>query len=117
MGFAPDGRLFYYADGRLLSYEPDTGAVRDWGVFTLAGENEPLDPCMGPAAFDDNGRMYFNATISAHEEPVLQDGDEEPIEGEGANDGEPKKPKRIHGLAWINLTGLGQGRLLDVEPD
>lgn len=121
-GFAPDGRLFYTADRRLLSFLPERGEVRDHGTLAVAGSPEvrlTVEP--GPAGFDGKGRMYFGAL--AHEPAGRGHSDEEEGEAEGEEeDAAPSGPeagphrRRGAGLAWVDLTTLGEGRLLYAEP-
>ena len=90
LGFGPKGRLFYRAEGHLLSYEPAKGEVRDWGVFTLAGESDmKVGLGIGPAAFDGSGRMYFGASRRDPEVPEEEEEEEAP-----AGDAEAKPEEK-----------------------
>ena len=167
LGFDPKEKLFYRAEGHLLSYAPAKGEVRDWGVFTLAGESDmKVGIGIGPAAFDKNGRMYFGASRRDPEPPEGEkeevpagDAEKNPEETPEAKpaetpEGKPEAPppaaeaktaespgkpseekpalkadekpeaeaekkKRRRwqsGLGWIDLSKLGEGKLLYTEP-
>ncbi len=106
MNFSRNGLLYYHASSQLLSYDPKSGEVRDWGYMVRKDDRKvgvnKLGTGLTSVAAD--GTMYFTGTrrgclLKAAEKP----GD--------------KPEYEIHyGLVWFNPAKLRNSKLHYTEP-
>ncbi len=102
IAFGKDGHLYYLADSHLLSYDPESGRVLDWGVLVRGDDPETdISHCRGPGSVAEDGTIYFAATV---------------MEMRPKNDEDGMKEVGVPGVAWFNPARMAAPKLLYTEP-
>jgi hypothetical protein len=103
MNFGRNGLLYYVAGGNVLSYDPESGEIRDWGrmVDAAAPDRVIHKTGCGLTSVAADGTMYFTAAykVRSGERP----------------DGRPRY-RRVSGLARFNPGELTGSVLHYTEP-
>jgi len=105
MTFAKNGKFFYTGSGHLLTYDPRTGEIRDWGYMvdrSAPGKSVSKLGC-GLTSVAADGTFYFTATRRG---PLIKAAEKE---------GEKPKYEYHYGLAWFNPQQLTQSKLQYTE--
>jgi hypothetical protein len=98
IAFGRDGRLYYLADSHLLSYDPATREISDWGILVRRDRPDiEISHSRGPGSVAEDGTIYFGATFKETGKP--------------GKDGK-KKPAFRAGLAWFNPSRMEGPKLL-----